>query len=153
MKLNDDNLIEIKDDNLFTDNIQNELKVIYINYLGKDYDDKNIYQFLLAEDESEVWGEDWNEKPASNCRFLTPSEDMYEYVKELKTDIILDLAQDNSCVSMQDVRDHVMCLACENLDNAEEYPENGRIVIHFGDYLNDVEEMLGKRDLFMKFVK
>lgn len=150
--MSDTELIEIKDDSLFTDNDQNNLKVIYINYLGKDYDNKNIYQFLLSEDESEVWGEDWNEKPAANCRFLTPSEDMYEYVKELKTDIVLDLAQDNSCVSMQDVRDHVMCLAYENLDNAEEYPENGRIVIHFGDYLNDVEEMLGKRDLYMKYI-
>lgn len=150
--MSDTELIEIKDDRLFTDNDQNNLKVIYINYLGKDYDNKNIYQFLLSEDESEVWGEDWNEKPAANCRFLTPSEDMYEYVKELKTNIVLDLAQDNSCVSMQDVRDHVMCLAYENLDNAEEYPENGRIVIHFGDYLNDVEEMLGKRDLYMKYI-
>ncbi len=150
--MSDTELIEIKDDSLFTDNDQNNLKVIYINYLGKDYDNKNIYQFLLSEDESEVWGEDWNEKPAANCRFLTPSEDMYEYVKELKTNIVLDLAQDNSCVSMQDVRDHVMCLAYENLDNAEEYPENGRIVIHFGDYLNDVEEMLGKRDLYMKYI-
>lgn len=150
--MSDTELIEIKNDSLFTDNDQNNLKVIYINYLGKDYDNKNIYQFLLSEDESEVWGEDWNEKPAANCRFLTPSEDMYEYVKELKTNIVLDLAQDNSCVSMQDVRDHVMCLAYENLDNAEEYPENGRIVIHFGDYLNDVEEMLGKRDLYMKYI-
>ncbi len=150
--MSDTELIEIKDDSLFTDNDQNNLKVIYINYLGKDYDNQNIYQFLLSKDESEVWGEDWNEKPAANCRFLTPSEDMYEYVKELKTDIVLDLAQDNSCVSMQDVRDHVMCLAYENLDNAEEYPENGRIVIHFGDYLNDVEEMLGKRDLYMKYI-
>ena len=134
----------------FTDN--NELKVVYILYLGKDCDENNIYQFLITNDESEVWAEDWNEKPASNCRFLTPSEDMYEYVKELKTEIILDLAQDNSCVSMQDVRDHVLCLASENLDNAEEYPENGRIVIHFGETLYEVEKKLAKRDLFMKFI-
>lgn len=129
-----------------------DLKIVYIVYMGKDHDNKNVYQFLLAKDESEVWGEDWNEKPAANCRFLTPTEDMYEYVKELKTDIKLDLAQDNTCVSMQDVRDHVQCLASENLDNYEEYPENGRIVIQFGDILYDIEKLLGKRDLHMKFV-
>lgn len=129
-----------------------ELKVIYILYIGKDCDNNNIYQFLIANDDTEVWGEDWNEKPASNCRYLTPSNDMYDYVKELKTDIDLDLAQDNSCVSMQDVRDHVLCLASENLDNVEEYPEEGRIVIQFGDSLYDVERMLAKRDLHMKYI-
>lgn len=139
------------EEELYEENTQN-LKVVYILGLGQDCDGNNTYQFLIAEDESEVWGEDWNEKPASNCRFLTPSEDMYDYVKELKTELVLDLAQDNCCVSMQDVRDHVMCLASENLDNAEEYPENGRIVIHFGDTLYKVEKMLAKRDLTMKFI-
>lgn len=142
---------DLENDVTYNENSQN-LKVIYILYLGEDCDGNNTYQFLIAEDESEVWGEDWNEKPAANCRYLTPSEDMYEYVKELKTDIKLDLAQDNCCVSMQDVRDHVLCLASENLDTAEEYPENGRIVIHFGDSLYEVEKMLAKRDMSMKFI-
>ncbi len=134
----------------FTDS--NELKVVYVLYIGKDCDNNNIYQFLIANDESEVWAEDWNEKPASNCRYLTPSDDMYDYVKELKTELVLDLAQDNSCFSMQDCRDNIIPLAYENLDNAEEYPEKGRIVIHFGDSLYDVECLLGKRDLYMKFI-
>ena len=129
-----------------------DLKVVYVLYLGQDCDEKRIYQFLIANDESEVWAEDWNEKPAANCRYLTPDENMYDYVKELKTDIIFDLAQDNCCVSMQDVRDHVHCLASENLDNSEEYPENGRIVVQFGDSLYDVEKMLAKRDLSMNFI-
>ena len=129
-----------------------DLKVVYIMYIGKDFDNKNIYQFLIATDESEVWAEDWNEKPAANCRYLKPDEELYDYVKELKTDLTLDLAQNNCCVSMQDVRDHVHCLASENLDYAEEYPEDGRIVIQFGDSLRDVEQMLGKRNLTMRFI-
>ena len=44
----------------FTDS--NELKVVYVLYIGKDCDNNNIYQFLIANDESEVWAEDWNEK-------------------------------------------------------------------------------------------
>ena len=129
-----------------------DLKVIYILYLGEDCDGNNTYQFLIAEDESEVWGEDWNEKPAANCRFLKPDESLYDYVKELKTDLIFDLAQENCCVSMQDVRDHVHCLASENLDYAEDYPEDGRIVIQFGDSLRDLERMLGRRNLTMRFI-
>lgn len=53
---------------------------------------------------------------------------------------------------MQDCRDHIIALAFENLDDAEEYPEDGRIVIHFGDYIDDVESMLAKRDLRMRYI-
>ena len=80
------------------------------------------------------------------------SNEMYEYVKELKTEIILDLAQDNSCFSMQDCRDNIIALAYENIDDYEEYPDEGRIVIHFGESIDEVEKMLAKRNLFMKFV-
>lgn len=142
--------VEDKEELYFLDT--HNLKVIYILPLGQNCEGQYVYQFMVTTDESEVWAEEWNEKPAANCRFLTPEADMYDYIKELKTDILLDLAQNNTCFSMQDVRDHVICLASENLDTAEEYPENGRIVIHFGDSLYDVEMMLGKRDLHMKFI-
>ena len=80
------------------------------------------------------------------------SEDQYEYIKEFKTEIILDLAQNNCCFSMQDCRDKIIALASENLDTAEEYPEDGRIVIHFGDKIDDVERVLAKRDILTKFI-
>ena len=126
-----------------------EYKVVYIIYVGKDIDDKNIYQFP-----DDVFSEGWGEKPASNIpkSILMIDEDMYEYVKELKTDMILDLAQDNSCFSMQDARDNIVALAYENIDNYEEYPEEGRIVIHFGESIDEVEKNFAKRNLFLKFV-
>ena len=134
-----------------TENEMN-LKVVYVLYLGKNSDGKNVYHFLISDDEDKIWGEDWNDKPAANCRFLTPEKEMYDYVKELKTDIILDLAQDNCCFSMQDCRDNVVALASENLEEAEEYPEEGRIVIHFGDTVDEVEKMLAKRDILINYI-
>ena len=53
---------------------------------------------------------------------------------------------------MQDCRDNIIALASENLEQAEEYPEDGRIVIHFGDLITDVEKMLAKRDLIIKYI-
>lgn len=129
-----------------------DLFVIYCAYIGKDTDGLNIYHFLVNEDPEPVFAENWEQKPSCNCGDLKPSEDMYEYVKELRTEITLDLAQDNCCFSMQDCRDNCVALAYENLDNAEEYPEEGRIVIHFGDNLDEVEAMLARRDLVMKFI-
>lgn len=131
-----------------------EYKVVYIIYVGKDVDDKNIYQFILSNNPDDVFSEGWDEKPASNIpkSILMIDEDMYEYVKELKTDMMLDLAQDNSCFSMQDARDNIVALAYENIDNYEEYPEEGRIVIHFGESIDEVEKKFAKRDLYLKFI-
>lgn len=131
-----------------------DYKVVYVLYVGKDTDNLNIYHFLLTTNSEEVFSEGWGEKPSCNINngFLMISDNMYEYVKELKTSIILDLAQDNSCFSMQDCRDNIIALAYENIDNYEEYPDEGRIVIHFGDSIDEVERILAKRNLFMKFV-
>lgn len=135
-------------------NDADDLKVVYIIYMGKNSDGLNVYHFLLSKDCSETFMEDWSEKPSSNISNdrLLIDDSQYEYVKELKTDIILDLQQDNTCFSFQDCRDQIVALAYENLDDAEFYPEPCRIVIHFGDDIDDVERMLAKRDMRMKFV-
>lgn len=129
-----------------------QLKIIYVLYVGQNADGENIYHFLISQNCEDTWAEQWEEKPAGICKNLTPSEDMYEYVKELKTDLLFDLAQTNLCFSMQDCRDHIIPLAYENLDNAETYPEKGRIVIHFGDTIETVGKMLAKRDLWLETI-
>lgn len=136
----------------FTDT--SNLKVVYIIYIGKNSDGFNVYHFLLSENCEDTFMEDWAEKPSSNIPndLLLIDDTQYEYVKELKTDIKLDLQQDNTCFSFQDCRDQIVALAYENLDDAEFYPEPFRIVIHFGDYIDDVERMLAQRDIRMRFV-
>lgn len=130
------------------------LKVVFILYIGKNSDGFNIYHFLLSENSEDTFAEGWAEKPSCNEKLenLMIEESMFEYVKELRTEIKLDLAQNNCCFSMQDCRDHIIALAYENLDEAEEYPEPCRIVIHFGDRINDVERMFAERDLRLRFV-
>lgn len=136
----------------FTDS--SELKVVYILYLGKNSDGLNIYHFLLSENCEDTFMESWAEKPSSNINneYLMIDDSQYEYVKELKTNITLDLQQDNTCFSFQDCRDHIVALAYENLDDAEFYPEPCRIVVHFGDLIDDIERMLAKRDMRMRFI-
>lgn len=135
-------------------NDMSEYKIVYISLIGKDFEDKYVYNLLLSTDTNETFSEGWGEKPACNIpnEVLMLSNEYYEYIKELKTYIKLDLAQDNCCFSMQDCRDKIIALASENLDEAEEYPEEGRIIIHFGDKIDDVEQMLAKRNLFTKFI-
>lgn len=130
------------------------LKVVFVHFVGQNIEGLNVYHFMVGENTEDVWGEGWSEKPAGNIPIeqLMIPEDQFEYVKELKTEIKLDLAQNNSCFTMQDCRDRIIALAAENLDDAEEYPEKGRIVVHFGDLLDDVEAMFARRNMFMRYV-
>lgn len=131
-----------------------ELRVVYIVHVGVDSDGLNVYHFLLSENADEVWSECWEQQPAGNVpkKVLMPDDNMYGYVKELKTEMSLNLAQDNTCFSMQDCRDGVVCLAYEDISTYEEYPEPVRIVINFGDLIEDVESLLFQRNLTMRFV-
>ena len=85
------------------DSLNNEnmpLMVIYVLYVGKNSDNDNIYHLLISNDKERTWAEGWENKPACVMKYLTPEDDMYEYIAELKTDIKLDLAQENCCFSM-----------------------------------------------------
>ncbi len=134
--------------------VMDKLKICYINHVGKNTDGMNVYQFMFTETPDDVFCDGWSEKPACNISndVLMPDESMYNYIAELKTDMPLDLAQDNCCYSMQDCRDGIIALASENLDTAEEYPEEGRVVIHFGDEFDEIEDMLANRELRLKFI-
>lgn len=134
--------------------------MLYVNFLGNDLDGRNIYQFLFGTDEQAdvFWVEDFDVKPAGVVRDFYVDDSQYEEVRELKVyKIKLDLAQENTCFSMQDCRDNCVALAYENLDNLDndpdfEYPEDGRLVFHFGMTMLDVEMVLAKRNLQMSFV-
>lgn len=131
---------------------QSELKIIYALLIGQDHNGKNIYHFLLNEETETTWQVGWEQRPACIMRNLTPDEDMYSAIAEIKTDITLDLVQNNCCFSLQDARDRVVAIANENLDHYEQYPENGRIVIHFGDSFEDVAVHLAKRDIPIEII-
>lgn len=127
------------------------LSVIYIQEIGQDNDGNYVYEFMISEDPDSVWVENWNEVPVCNESDTKPSQDDYDYVKELRTDIKLTLGQDNCCVSFMDIKDNIAALAYEDISGYEEYPEP-RLVVQYGDSLDYVEEMLAKRDLYMKYV-
>ena len=127
------------------------LYVIYVQEVGKDNDGNYVYEFLISEDPDSVWVDSWNEIPVCNETDVKPSQDYYDYVKELRTDIKLSLGQNNCCVSFMDIKDNIAAIAYEDLSEAEEYPEP-RIVILYGDTLDEVEEMLAKRNLVMKYI-
>ena len=61
----------------------------------------------------------------------------------------LDLIQDNCCFGFQDCTDGVIALAWENMDDYDEYPEEGRIFFRFGETLEEVEDKLAIKNVLM----
>lgn len=121
--------------------------LIYVNTLGINSDELYTYEFYFSDESDIAWGVDWDIKPASICNLSVPRKMMYDEIKILKTDIIFNVAQKNSCFSMQDCKDGIIPIAWENIDGYEEYPEDGRLVFDFGEDLNSIENKLLKRNL------
>ena len=127
--------------------------VVFVKDIGDEIDGNHVYHFYVSQSPETVFAEGWGEVPACNVprNLIYPDSDMFQNVVEVKTDIQLDLAQDNCCFSMQDARDHIVALAYENIDQAEVYPEP-RIIIHYGEPIENVETMFAKRDIPMLYI-
>lgn len=126
------------------------LGLIYVNVLGKNSDREYVYEFYFSDEPEMVWGIDWDIKPSSICNLEPPEKRNYNFIKILKTDFILNVAQKNCCFSMQDCKDGIIPIAWENIDDAEEYPEDGRFVFKFGLDITETEIILMKRNLFFE---
>ena len=123
-----------------------KLYLCFITLIGKESDTSMLYDFYFSTSTEEFWGDDFEQKPAGICRELTPYDSTYTKVMRTRLDFQLDLAQEQTCFSMQDVIDGCCALGWENIDS-KEYPEDGRIVFRFGDTMETVEEQLRRRNL------
>ena len=115
-------------------------------------DGMNIYHLLYSNCIDTVWNEEWSEKPACACGHLQPEPEAYQYIKELKTRINFSLGQEQCCHTYQDVCDHCVALAAESIDEYEEYPSPFRLVLNYGDRMEDIERMLAQRDLKTRYI-
>lgn len=126
------------------------LGLIYVNTLGKNSEKEYVYEFYFSDEPEMTWAIDWDIKPSYICNLEPPEKRNYNLIKLVKCEIILNTAQKNSCFSMQDCKDNIIPIAWENIDEYEEYPEDGRIVFKFGIDINDVENILKKRNILLE---
>ena len=124
-----------------------EQKLVYVNKLGKNSESDYTYEFYFTDDPEYFWMTDADIKPASICNLGVPDKQNYTDIKILKTKLKFDLAQNNSCFSLQDTKDQILSLCWENIDGYECYPEEGRIVFPFGLDISEIEISLAKRNL------
>jgi hypothetical protein len=121
----------------------------FIRLIGEENDGYYRYEFIFTDNIDEVWGDDFDQKPCCLVNGLMPNEEYIYEVHIVKMKIKLDLIQDNCCFGFQDCTDGVIALAWENMDDYDEYPEDGRIFFRFGETLEEVENKLAIKNVLM----
>ena len=126
--------------------------LIYINGLGPNYRGENIYEFIFSDSLDEVWGENWEAKPANGY----PSPPDVEHVKKVGVltngEITLELVQESDVFSVQDAIDGVLALGWEKEEDID-FSLVKRLVFKYGDQEQDVKDKLYERDLVLQFEK
>lgn len=132
-------------------NIQDDgqLYLGFIRLIGAESDGIDNYEFIFTNNIDEFWGENFEYKPCCLCNDLIPNDEYITEIHKIKTKIKFDLVQDNCCFSMQDCMDGIISLAWENIDEYEEYPEDGRLVFNFGESYDDVERKLALKNILI----
>lgn len=122
--------------------------LVYINHVGSNWREHNLYEFLFSLDSKDVEGDDWDIYPASNGDVTPPDSSKICSIGVLETHLDLLVIRDSDTFSVWDAVDRITPLAFENIVDYDEYPEN-RLVFNFGDTLTDVNHKLYSREIIL----
>ena len=118
-----------------------ELKLIYIHTLGTNVEGKYEYAFYFVKQHLTLCNEDWKETTAGLFNeIFTPDNNTVLF--KLVTSIPLDTITKNTCLGMKHTIDDIVALAWENINDYEEYPEDGRLVIPYGISFQETQKLL-----------
>lgn len=127
-------------------------KLIFVNELGPNYKGDNIYEFIFSDNIDDIWGENWDSKPANGYPF-PPDLNHITKVGTLKNDdITMVTSQNSDYFSMIDAIDGVVALSWEGEDDSD-FTMKKRLVFRFGESEKSVKDKLYERDLVLEFEK
>jgi hypothetical protein len=128
---------------------EEDVRLGFIRLIGEETDGYYRYEFIFTTNIDEFWGENFEYKPSCLVNNLIPYEKFITEIHIVKMKIKLDLIQNSCCFGFQDCTDGIIALAWENVDDYDEYPEEGRIFFRFGETLDDVENKLAVKNVLM----
>ena len=128
---------------------EEDVRLGFIRLIGEETDGYYRYEFIFTTNIDEFWGENFEYKPSCLVNNLMPYDKFITEIHIVKMKIKLDLIQNSCCFGFQDCTDGIIALAWENVDDYDEYPEEGRIFFRFGETLDDVENKLAVKNVLM----
>lgn len=126
-----------------------KIYLCFVRLIGEENDGYYRYEFIFTNNPDEAWGENWEYKPCCLVNDIMPSDEYITEIHIVKTKIKFDLVQDNCCFGMQDCLDGIVAIAYEDIDEYDDYPNDGRLVFMFGEDYDEVERKLAIKNILM----
>ena len=130
----------------------NDEVLIFVKPICKNTDQTYEYDLFFSNTPDIVWGVDWevNTPGLISTDEITPDSTTYNKVVRIKIPFPLKTVQETYCYSMEYAIARIIALSWIDIENMEEYPEKGRMVLYFGDTFEHVQGVLGEFGIFIK---
>lgn len=115
----------------------------FIRLIGEENDGYYRYEFIFTDNIDEVFGENFDYKPACLVNDLMVSDEFITEIHIVKTKIKLDLIQNNCCFSISDAMDGIISIAWP-----KDIEENS-LYFNFGEDYKLVEKKLAKYSILL----
>lgn len=132
-------------------NSNNEV-LIFVKPICKNTDQTYEYDLFFSNTPDIVWGVDWevNTPGLVSTDEITPDSTTYNKVVRIKLPFPLKTVQETYCYSMEYAIARIIALSWIDIENMEEYPEKGRMVLYFGDTFEHVKGVLSEFEIFIE---
>ena len=126
--------------------------LVFVKPICKNTDQTYEYDLFFSDTPDIVWGVDWecNTPGLVSKEEITPDSTTYNKVVRIKTEFPLNTIQDTDCYSMEYAIAWIVALSWIDIENMEEYPEKGRMVLYFGDSFEHVTGVLAEFGIFIE---
>lgn len=130
----------------------NDEVLIFVKPICKNTDQTYEYDLFFSNTPDIVWGVDWevNTPGLVSTDEITPDSTTYNKVVRIKIPFPLKTVQETYCYSMEYAIARIIALSWIDIENMEEYPEKGRMVLYFGDTFEHVQGVLSEFDVYIK---
>lgn len=121
------------------------LKLVFVKPIYKN-NESYIYDLYFSETPDDVWGIDWdyNNPSAIDSDDIIPDKTTYHDIERINIKMPLKTIQETTCYSMEYAIYNIIGLSWIDIENMDEYPENGRMVFYFNQTKNEIFELLKK---------
>ena len=125
----------------------NNSVLVYVKPIFHSDGGTYTYRLYFSDTPEFVWGMDWDVLNPSSNSDMTPEKSTYNKTYTIESKYKLTCLQETRCYSMEYAIYGILALSWINIEGLEEYPEAGRMTLHFGDSKEKVEEILGKFEI------
>lgn len=127
--------------------------LIFVKPICKNTDQTYEYDLFFSNTPDIVWGVDWevNTPGLVSTDEITPDSTTYNKVVRIKLPFPLKTVQETYCYSMEYAIARIIALSWIDIENMEEYPEKGRMVLYFGDTFEHVQGVLSEFGIFLTY--